>query len=535
MKRFTSSGSGFEEVPRRARPGGTDFLFRSRVPVAGAFLAALVATPLHGAVRPPQETKILSSTRLKLDGTPRFPAGAPVDGAPALLIEGDDITVELKGLLRGVPPGTAPDQHAGTGILVTGQRVTLRGARVAGFKVAIEARGADGLVLEDCDVSDNFRQHLRSGPEKEAVEDWLSPHDNDEGQWIRNYGAGIHVQRSRAVTVRRCRARDVQNGLVLDRVDGSRVYDNDFSFLSGWGVAMWRSSDNVIAHNALDFCVRGYVHGVYNRGQDSAGLLVFEQCSRNLIAENSITHGGDGVFGFAGQEALGGRDPMPEGFDVVGAGCNANRFVGNDLSFAAAHGLEMTFSFDNVITGNRFEGNAICGIWGGYSRRTVVEDNRFERNGDAGYGLERGGVNIEHGQGNRIERNAFLENTCGVHLWWDADAHLAEVPWVVANGFESKDERVVANTFTRDAIGIQLRGPTNVALLGNTFDEVDEELKASEEAVTTPAGLTRPVEGAAGSALPELPGETRPVGARARWRSREHIRVGEWGPIEPDA
>ena len=51
-----------------------------------------------------------------------------------------------------------------------------------------------------------------------------------------------------APPVRRSRARDGQNGLILDGVQASRVYDNDFSFLSGWGIALWRSSDNTICH-----------------------------------------------------------------------------------------------------------------------------------------------------------------------------------------------------------------------------------------------------------------------------------------------
>ena len=36
---------------------------------------------------------------------------------------------------------------------------------------------------------------------------------------------------------------------------------------------MWRSSATSFHRNAFDFCVRGYSHGVYNRGQDSAGIL----------------------------------------------------------------------------------------------------------------------------------------------------------------------------------------------------------------------------------------------------------------------
>src|SRR5690606_21596369 len=123
-------------------------------------------------------------------------------------------------------------------------------------------------------------------------------------QWRKNYGAAICIEDSKTVTVVGSKCRRSQNGLLLDRVEKSKIYDNDFSFLSGWGLGMWRSNENVVSRNAFDFCVRGYSHGVYNRGQDSAGILMFEQCSRNVIAENSVTHGGDGIFGFAGKEAL---------------------------------------------------------------------------------------------------------------------------------------------------------------------------------------------------------------------------------------
>ena len=86
--------------------------------------------------------------------------------------------------------------------------------------------------------------------------------------------------------IRRVRARNTQNGIMLDRVTNSKIYDNDCSVLSGWGLAMWRCSRNLVSRNAFDFCVRGYSHGVYNRGQDSAGIMMFEQNNDNIIAEN---------------------------------------------------------------------------------------------------------------------------------------------------------------------------------------------------------------------------------------------------------
>src|SRR5688572_3194887 len=326
---FTTRSLLRSGVGRRAKAFRAGSLFRKGGLWAGALLSGQ-----EGAVKP------LPTLSLTRDGQ-RIERSARVEVAPGVLadageegvlhVAADGVTVELHGELRGSPPEGAPDTYTGVGIRITGKNVTVRGARVSGYKVAIHALGADGLVLEDCDVSGNFRQHLRSTKEKEADEDWLDPHHNDAREWFTKYGAGIYVERSRGVTVRRCRARAGQNGLVLDRCDEASVEDNDFSFLSGWGIALWRSSRNRLLGNRCDFCIRGYVHGVYNRGQDSAGILLFEQCSDNVIAFNSASHCGDGFFAFAGQEALGGVPPPRTDFDYRRRGNNDNLIACNDF------------------------------------------------------------------------------------------------------------------------------------------------------------------------------------------------------------
>lgn len=450
------------------------------------------------------------------------------DGVLHVVADGVRIEFAPGSILRGAPADAPLDGLEGIGVRIVDARdVELVGAQVAGFRVGIRAERADGLLVEGADVSGNFAQRLRSTPQAEDSSDWLWPHQNDAGEWRQRYGAGIAIEGSSGVIVRRSRARRTQNGLILERCDAARVYDNDFSFLSGWGIALWRTSDSLVSRNALDFCVRGYSHGVYNRGQDSAGLLMFEQCSRNVIAENSITHGGDGIFGFAGKEAL-GDGPVPEGFDHLRAGCNDNLFLGNDLSYAPAHGLELTFSFGNVIRGNRIHGNAICGIWGGYARDTLIEDNEFVANGDAGYGLERGAVNCEHAQELWVRRNTFRENAVGVHLWWDPDEHLARLPWSQANGHATRANRILDNRFRADAIGIHLRAAEATTLAGNSFEKVGQELLAQESEVhaeVEPARhpwRTEP--------WIEVQGETRPVGARSALRGRHNIVLTEWGP-----
>jgi len=441
-----------------------------------------------------------------------------------------DIEIEFAAgsVLRGSPKDRRPDEYKGFGIRIEGQsNVTVRGAKISGFWAGLWAARTNRLKLEAIDASDNRRAYLRSTPLAEDGADWMFPHNNDGNEWLNNYGAAIYLEDSNSVTVRDCTVRHGQNALCIDRVNDSKIYDNDFSFNSGWGIAMWRSSRNIITRNACDFCVRGYSHGVYNRGQDSAGILMFEQNNNNTIAQNSATHGGDGFFGFAGREALGETTSHPAQWHKR-RGNNDNLLINNDFSYAPAHGIEMTFSFGNTFYGNRLVENAICGVWGGYSQNTLIARNHFEGNGEMAYGLERGGVNIEHGIANRIVENTFKNNKCGVHLWWDPEGDFAKKPWAKANGTESKDNFIGGNKFTGDLLAYQFRGPSQVTLGRNTLTDVKEQMQ-KEDAVA--------IRNVRDSTIPQIKepeyrvmGSTHPVGARSHLYGRENIIMTSWGP-----
>ncbi|MCE7973897.1 MAG: hypothetical protein DYG92_06140 [Leptolyngbya sp. PLA1] len=484
------------------------------------------------------------------------------DGNGVVQVAADDITVRfepgsvLRGARVGDSEGFAPwDTLTGVGIRVDGvRRVRIVGAAVAGFKVGLQASDCDGLVVEDSRFDDNFRQRLGSTPQREDPADWLWPHENDQHQWRDRYGGAVVVEGATGVTLRKVRVRTGQNGIILDRVERSRVVDCDASFLSGWGLALWRSSDNLVSRNAFDFCVRGYSHDVYNRGQDSAGILCFEACQRNIFIENSATHGGDGFFGFGGKESLGETPPPAPGFDYAIAGCTENVFIGNDLSHAVAHGLEHTFSDRCVVLANRIVDNAICGIWGGYSNAWVIEENTFEGNGAMGYGLERGAINIEHGGGHTIRRNTFVNNRVALHLWWDDDKGLLGTP-----GVKARYMGPVGNEFSHNLVRIdrhhpfawvggkpppltvlQVRDTDGTHAKGNAyydnavelaFDGAQElDLTPGVSLVTEDQGGRPPVTGAW-----KAEGETSPVGARAPLRGRRNIIMGEWGPWDHEA
>ncbi len=405
-------------------------------------------------------------------------------------IVGDLMVVDLDGAVcRGAFEGLPPDGFTGVGISVRGGSVRLRNGAVSGFKVGVAAHNADACVFEDLDLSGNFAQRLNSTPAAEDASDWLWPHSNDHGEWADNYGAGLSVNGASNVLIERVKVQHGQNGILLSGVSASWVVDCDCSFNSGWGLAMWRCHQTTVCRNAFDFNIRGYSHGVYNRGQDSAGIVMFEQCANNVLALNSCTHCGNGIFAFTGRESLGEVEhrlvPEPEASWFDCHGVNSNRIIGNDCSFAAAHGIELTFGKQNSIENNHCEGNGICGLWGGYSQGTHIFGNAFANNGQAPSGNERGGINIEHGVANRIEGNTFVGDAIGVRLWTDEDPHLAALPWVKANGPTGTGSAVVGNTFKTMDTAIELTAERDDCVGANTFEGVSSQLQADESSRAT--------------------------------------------------
>ncbi len=462
------------------------------------------------------------------------------DGEGVIRIRTDGVTLDLGGAtLRGAPEGTDPDGLTGVGILVEGARgVTIRNGRVAGFKVGVRAVSAPDLVIEGLDASGNFRQRLRSTPEAEDASDWLWPHENDANEWEERYGGGLSLTDCEGAAVRGCRVRQGQNGLLMTRCTKGTVIDNDFSFGSGWGVALYRTTRTEVSHNRLDFCVRGYSHGVYYRGQDSAAILVFEQSSHNVFAHNSATHSGDGFFLYAGHETT---------RRTGGGGSNFNQVFANDFRFAVANGIEATFSEGNVFAGNDCSGSD-HGIWAGYSRNSVFRNNTARDCMTAG-------VSIEHGNGNVLVGNDLRGARTGIHLWWDDDADLLASAYGTTQDCTSsrnvirsnrlqgtkaalrlQDDRgsaVVDNVFLPGADGASVVALDPGTVLGAFRDNRFEGTRRIDGDLVLEKGPSGPVAAPPAEAEPELAG-TQDVSLPADFPvGRASIRIDEWGPVPP--
>ena len=271
-------------------------------------------------------------------------AGAATIETAAIVIRGEHIVLDLNGAtLVGSAPSADPDRASGVGIRVDGGTdVTIKNGTIHGYRVNILVRGTSALALADLNVGQSWKPRLYSLKEHESLVDWLSFHHNEQGEWLR-FGAGVYLDSVSRGEISNVRAEQGMNGLLLVKSDRVVIHDNTLQFNSGLGIGLYRSTENQIAHNRIDYNVRGYSHGIYWRGQDSADLLFFEQSSRNFVGFNSATHGGDGFFLWAGQSTM----------DSGEGGANDNILFGNDFSFAPTNAIEATFSRNAFLAESR--------------------------------------------------------------------------------------------------------------------------------------------------------------------------------------
>jgi len=147
---------------------------------------------------------------------------------------------------------------------------------------------------------------------------------------------------------------------------------------------------------------------------------------------------------------------------------------------------------------------------------------------EMGYGLERGGVNIDHGGDNLILHNSFVTNKCGVHLWGGANPGFEKKNWARANGYASTGSAIADNSFDGDSVGFHFRGPGQVVLGRNKLVGVGEEMMADPtyQVIRDDQRAVEPL------AVPEhkVFGKKHPVGARPELRGRQNIIMTEWGP-----
>jgi parallel beta-helix repeat protein len=438
----------------------------------------------------------------------------PILSEALIEIAGNNIVVDFNNaVLQGSNDKDRSDEFYGLAIRIRkgSKNITIKNAVVHGYKIAILADSVERLTIEHSDLSYNWRQHLNSNRDREDISDWMSYHTNEKQEWMR-YGAGIYLANCQQATISNNIITGGQCALMITRCNNAEIFDNDFSFNSGIGIGLYRSSNNKIYHNRLDYNVRGFSNGKYRRGQDSAGILVFEQSSDNIFAYNTATHSGDGFFLWAGQSTM----------DSGKGGCNDNFIYGNDFSYAPTNGVEITFS-RNLVMKNIIK-NCDHGIWGGYSFETDITDNSFENN--------RIGIAIEHGQLMNIALNGFMGDKTGIKLW-SREKQPDDWAYPKLRNTESRNYWIAANRFTSVGTALDVMGTDTVVLNGNTKLLVENELVIGDRVDNIDTSREQEfldIDYQKDPRLKEIKADTTPLIIVPQ--GLEQIRITEWGPYD---
>lgn len=431
---------------------------------------------------------------------------------PVIIIKGNNITVDFNhAFLQGNTTEQLPNEFYGLAVLIQGDNITIKNAKIRGYKIAVMAEGCKNLVIENSDFSYNYRQQLQSNWLHEDVSDWMSYHHNENDEWLR-FGAGIYLKDCNNAVIKNNTITGGQCALMMMRCNDGMITDNNFSFNSAIGIGMYRSSHNSILHNRLDFNVRGHSQGFYNRGQDSAGILVFEQCNDNVFAYNSVTHSGDGFFLWAGQTTM----------DSGEGGCNNNYLYKNDFSYAPTNGVEVTFSKNNIIENIIKECDN--GIWGGYSWKTSIVGNTFYKN--------KTGIAIEHGQNNSIASNSFNGDVQDGIKLWARKSQPADWGYAIKRVTASMNYQILYNTFQNENNAINAVLTDDIVIDENKFINCKKEIK-TDSTVTNlqlhPAQLLDTT-----AVIPEILSiwKKTEIPVTTFKKGRDQMKITEWGPYD---
>jgi nitrous oxidase accessory protein len=251
-------------------------------------------------------------------------------------------SVELRGLdFEGVTPGATEDRAA---ILIDGAQ----GCRIVDNEIRGASFGIYAMRSADCLIAGNRLRGL-PGPASGS-------------------GNGIHLWRSRAMTVRDNRIEGHRDGIYLEFSGTASVSDNRVRANSRYGLHFMRSDSCDYAGNRFE--------------RNGAGVAVMY--SRGV------------------------------------------RMTDNDFEQnrgSAAYGLLLKDITDALVQGNRFSDNTV-GLYLEGSDRNRVEGNRFRRNGWAVKLL--GNAAENRFTGNRFEGNAFdvatnsrTASSSFDRNWWD--------------------------------------------------------------------------------------------------------------------
>jgi parallel beta-helix repeat protein len=342
-----------------------------------------------------------------------------------------------------------PSRFLGIGVASRGvDGVSIIGGTIRGYRYGIRIDGGRGHRVAGADLSGSRDQGVRSTPAHPDAADQL---DLARPDTFERYGGGILLRRTADATISGITARGSQNGIALLEARGSYIADNDVGANNGWGIHLWRSSNNIIARNQADHTRRCEAQ-VPAADCGAAAVLLRDASDSNTIVDNDLTGSSLGLM-----IGVGRRGARPS----VG-----NLVYRNDASSALRAGFSSTFGWGNTFLDNRADSVAV-GFYFGHSGSTTVQGNTI-------IGSRTAGIISDHGSDNAILANVVIGGAVGIRV---GAPEQTDEP--------SRRYRIDDNVLTRLEQGIVLERTTQARLRGNLFDGVGDGLVLDGEGHAT--------------------------------------------------
>lgn len=278
---------------------------------------------------------------------------ATAAGAAAVTVAASNVQVTCNGTRLVGPGPSGPSASPNVAFSIVGQSgVTLLGCSANGFQYGAVVKNSSGISLQSTHFDDNYT---------DASQGWVQ----DSVQ-----GGGIRFDNVSNSTIKDSSVERDWNGIELRGGSGNLVNNITGDHATNWGVLIAGSHHNTVSNSNFSWALRSgpfpplsYPSQWYGMVTvDSAGIVLDAGATGNLIQNDNVQYGGDGIFIRS----------------IIGACAAGNQLVGNNSSFSPNNGIESWC--DNGTFKNNTSSSCNYGVWLGGSDNALVIGNTASNN-----------------------------------------------------------------------------------------------------------------------------------------------------------
>ena len=412
---------------------------------------------------------------------------------PVLTVQGNNIILDFKGAtLQGSNDKDLPDQFYGTAINIKkGKNITIRNLKIRGYRTAIDAKNIEGLKLENCDFSNNYRRPVENF--SDFYQKQSQPDFSIHSQLVNT----VVLNGCTTIEISSCSARANENVIAFVNCSDALVVNNDFSFNSGAALVLNGSSNNQVLYNRFNFNISDTLL------LNSASVVIDGNTSSSLLYKNSITHSANGII-------IGGKT-----FRKNATPSTRNIIMENDLSYSFFSGIS-SYNTDAIINKNRIYGSK-------YGSRNISPEDQLIGNNQFRYNQT--AINVDGPGTVSIHHNIFFEDFIALRLQNRKNLKESQLFKVI----------VVANSFNRNKLVFDMAEVDSMAEFTNIYQQCDTLFKP--ESAQTQINMQENEDVLVNLSQDLVPAvrvdqTQNPFKGNGRFAGRNFLIPGKWGPYD---